>query len=125
MQTLIDLISSTNKLVGSLNSTDKILKPVSGLLSDAPIVKEEKLAKAEKMFCVECKHKANTANTQREASNVESLLVSVLHLNRDGLVSRGNGPKTASMMSELLNKTSGWQTPQIWSRALFLKLDKA
>ena len=63
--------------------------------------------------------------SRREAFKVENLMVSVWHLNEDGLVSRGIGPKTASMMSELLDKTSEWQTPQSWSRALFLKLDKA
>ena len=62
---------------------------------------------------------------QREASKVENLMVSVWHLNEDGLVSRRIGPKTVSMMSKLLNKTSEWQTPQSRPRALFLKLDKS
>ena len=62
---------------------------------------------------------------QREASKVENLMVSVWHLNEDGLVSRGIGPKTASMMSKFLDETSEWQTLQSGLRSLFLKLDKA
>ena len=50
-------------MVRSLDSTDKIIKPVIRLPGSAPIVKQEKLVKTEKRMRVECKHKANTANT--------------------------------------------------------------